>query len=187
MLFSSTGDNWGEFNSYNKQHGENSPEEPARLSLYKRRSLSIKQASTSTPTCPQILESKMESEVSPIVNRMEGDGNNNKKELPVSVAHMKSLVEEAVKNEFSEKFNSFVNDMKYQFSSTNSQMRRMHLDMMMAMMKDFIKMENNMNSLREDLASNTPLSDNYLLEENLRLKKQIALLEERLSNTELEK
>ncbi|XP_044746123.1 protein NEDD1-like [Coccinella septempunctata] len=181
------GDNWGDCNSYNKQPCENTNEEPERLSLYKRRSLSMKQASTSTPTCPQVTVSKLEPVMSPIVNHGADIKNNNEKNVPVSFDHVKELVEEAVRNEISEKFSAFTKEMKYQFSSTNAQMRRMHLDMMMAMMKDFIKMENSMNVLREDLAANSPLSDNYLLDENLRLKKQIALLEEQLSKADLDK
>ncbi|XP_045461569.1 protein NEDD1-like isoform X1 [Harmonia axyridis] len=178
------GDNLVENNSYNKEQTEDSIAEPERLSLYRRRSLSTKQVSTSTPTCPQIVVSKLEAVVSPIANNLTDNKNNNEELAPVPLDHMKKMVEETVRKELSDKFESFAKDMKYQFSNANAQMRRMNLNLMMAMMKDFIKMENRMDALREDVAMNSPLSDNYLLEENLRLKKQIALLQEQICKTD---
>ncbi|KAK9880549.1 hypothetical protein WA026_011785 [Henosepilachna vigintioctopunctata] len=139
-----------------------------------------KQILTSTPNYQVVTTSKLDTVLSPITNT--NVVNEAIKPLLVPEEQIRKITEDIVRKEMSDMFNSFSYEMKYQFMKTNTQIRRVYLDLQMSMVKESIKVENNMNKLREDIASNSPLSENYLLEENLRLKKQIALLEEQLAN-----
>ncbi|EFA06093.1 hypothetical protein TcasGA2_TC008935 [Tribolium castaneum] len=71
-------------------------------------------------------------------------------------------------------------EMKYQTTNVLYQTRQLFLNLMMATVKESIKVENQFNSLRDELLSGVPQSQS-LLEENLMLKQKIALLEEEIS------
>ncbi|KAL3285573.1 hypothetical protein HHI36_000103 [Cryptolaemus montrouzieri] len=149
--------------------------------IFEKPSVRQKQMSTSTPNTIAVAGSKLEAIMSPITNSVAEIQDKDETKL-ANLDQVKKMTEEIVKKEISDMFNTFTYQMKYQFTSSNAQMRRMYLDMQMSMVKEFIKMENSMNALREDLGSSTPISENYLLEENLKLKKQIALLEQQLAD-----
>lgn len=77
------------------------------------------------------------------------------------------------------------NDRKYYSTHHLSETRQMFLDLLMSMVKDSIKSENNLNLLKEylvgEVLSNLPKSQGELLDENLALRQKIDLLEEELS------
>ncbi|XP_050505148.1 protein NEDD1-like [Diabrotica virgifera virgifera] len=103
--------------------------------------------------------------------------------LPSSASNsdIKSVVRECFNEEFRNVVSDLKNDIKYQATHTTYQLRSMLLDVQMAMVKEFIKVENFNNRLRDDMLPNS----NYeasLVEENDRLRKRIDFLEEQLKN-----
>ncbi|CAG9827727.1 unnamed protein product [Diabrotica balteata] len=98
-----------------------------------------------------------------------------------STSDIKAVVRECFNEEFRNVVSDLKNDIKYQATHTTYQLRSMLLDMQMAMVKEFIKVENFNNRLRDDMLPNS----NYeasLVEENDRLRKRIDFLEEQLKN-----
>lgn len=163
-----------------------------------------------TPTIPsKILQEKLCSETKiPLTSTP--DGLNCEMQLPISSPidklsshvypnHNKSTLEELVKSTVQKELKSvseelktvseelknvseeLKNDMKYYSTHNLVQTRQMTLDLLMSMIKEFIKVENNFNSLRADLACEIPQDQSSLFEENLMLKQRVAMLEEELS------
>uniref|UniRef100_A0A6P7FV61 Uncharacterized protein LOC114334403 n=1 Tax=Diabrotica virgifera virgifera TaxID=50390 RepID=A0A6P7FV61_DIAVI len=98
-----------------------------------------------------------------------------------STSDIKSVVRECFNEEFRNVVSDLKNDIKYQASHTTYQLRSMLLDVQMAMVKEFIKVENFNNRLRDDMLPNSNYEAN-LVEENDRLRKRIDFLEEQLKN-----
>lgn len=102
------------------------------------------------------------------------------KEKMFSMSELKKVTREVLKNELEQITKKISDDLKFQLTVNAHQFKRMLLNVHVGIIKEFIKVEDSFNNLREDLENNTP-SDKYLLEENIRLKKQNALLEEQLA------
>lgn len=112
----------------------------------------------------------------------------NRSELSPNIAsnslttnEIKSIVKDLFNEEFKSVVSDLKNDIKYQGTHITYQLRTMLLDMQMAMVKEFIKLENYNNRLREDICPNVNYDTN-LMEENERLRKHIQFLEEQLKN-----
>ncbi|XP_044263996.1 protein NEDD1-like [Tribolium madens] len=127
---------------------------------------------------PETYDFELNAPLSPIVNlEPKKDCGDNEK---VNTDNLAKFIKTTVSDELKAVTEELKNEMKYQTTNTLYQTRQLFLNLMMATVKESIKVENQFNSLREELLSDVPQSQ-YLLEENSMLKQKIALLEEEIS------
>ncbi|KAG5885483.1 hypothetical protein JTB14_017206 [Gonioctena quinquepunctata] len=92
-----------------------------------------------------------------------------------------SEIRTIVKEELKGMMNELKSDIKYQATHTTYQLRSLLLDMHMALVKEFIKLENCYNRVRDDL-NHGGYDNGSLAEENEQLRRRIDFLEEQLKN-----
>lgn len=92
-------------------------------------------------------------------------------------------VKEVIKEDLKGTLDDIRADIKYQATHTTYQINRMLLDFQMSMVREFIKVENFCNNIRDDLATYSPRHSevNCLIEENEQLKKRIEFLEQQVA------
>ncbi|RZC33582.1 hypothetical protein BDFB_003761 [Asbolus verrucosus] len=144
------------------------------------------ESKTHLTSTPNYVNQEMCPPISPIVNLDPQSCPSHDKNLE----NLQELVRDTVKEELKIASEELKNDMKYYSTHNVAQTRQMCLDLLMSMVKEFIKVENNFNNLRADLVCDLPQNQGALFEENLMLKQKIAVLEEELSvlkNNEINK
>ncbi|XP_030764762.1 protein NEDD1-like [Sitophilus oryzae] len=143
-----------------------------KLGLYD--SKSIKQST------PKILAENFPPVFSPITS--EQNRSKSQAVLP-TVSGIQTITKEAVQDEVKKAIDDLRSDIKQDIMQSGAQIRRMMLDFHLAMVKEFMKMENYCNSIRNEINPDAAINrDSYLLEENMHLKKKIEELEIRIAN-----
>ncbi|KAJ3659652.1 hypothetical protein Zmor_011329 [Zophobas morio] len=150
------------------------PTNPSRL-VQDRVQSETKIPMTSTP---DIHDHDIFPKISPIVSL---GSQPTSEQLKTSMDSVEDLVKSTVKEELRVVSGELKNDMKYYSTHILAQTRQMFLDLLMSMVKESIKVENNFNSLRQELVSENTQNPSSLFEENLMLKQKIAVLEEELA------
>ncbi|KAJ8931029.1 hypothetical protein NQ314_016111 [Rhamnusium bicolor] len=131
---------------------------------------------------PKLLHQNLKPAMSPIISFNQTASATN-----VTIAEIQAAAKGAVKEELKTTLEEIKADIKFQATHTTYQMKRMLLDLQMAMVKEFIKVENYCNGIKDDItAESSPQSDNnYLMEENEQLKKRIEFLEQQIASLTL--
>lgn len=130
---------------------------------------------------PKLIQQEEEApELSPVISSSMNSGSN----LPVQ--QVAGVSAEEVRKIFREEFNSGLNKFKKEVAQdlyeVTSQVRRQFLDLHMSIVKEFVQIENNLNRLKQELLVEDPCySEDMLLQENCRLKRELMLLREKLS------
>ncbi|KAJ8981079.1 hypothetical protein NQ317_015302 [Molorchus minor] len=115
---------------------------------------------------------------SPIVNV-------NQKSITVNatMSDIQAAAKEAVKEELRSTVEELKSDIKFQSMHSTYQMKRMLLDLQMAMVKEFIKVENFCNGIKDEITIDSRSDGNSsLLEENEQLKRRIEELEQQIAS-----
>ncbi|XP_018570284.1 protein NEDD1 [Anoplophora glabripennis] len=101
----------------------------------------------------------------------------------LTLSDVQTVIKETVKEDVKATLEEIRTDIKFQATHTTYQIKRMLLDFQMAMVREFIKVENFCNSIRDDLTTDSPrhAENNYLMEENEQLKKRIEFLEQQVA------
>ncbi|KAI4467733.1 protein nedd1 [Holotrichia oblita] len=115
--------------------------------------------------CPQIT-------ISPIV-----PSPSNEKVLSVNAHEIEKIVRNAVKEEIQNELQSLSQQMKYEFMDVVAQMRRHFLDLQMSIVKEFVQVESTLSKLR-DIYGDNGFGEDFLLQENIRLRRELAALRE---------
>lgn len=101
----------------------------------------------------------------------------------LTLSDIQVAVKEVIKEDLKGTLEDIRADIKYQATHTTYQIKRMLLDFQMAMVREFIKVENFCNSIRDDFVNDSPrhAENSYLIEENEQLKKRIEFLEQQVA------
>ncbi|KAJ8924148.1 hypothetical protein NQ315_006932 [Exocentrus adspersus] len=172
--------------SLRQDEGVDTPEEtkkwfeavdsPANPSLQEKKGLGDGKHAHSSST-PKFFPASFKNVMSPILNAKPGQTN-------LAVSEIQAAAKEAVKEELKGTLEEIRADIKFQSTHITYQMRRMLLDLQMAMVREFIKMENFYNAMRDEILAESPRpveSNNYLLEENEQLRKRVEFLEQQIA------
>lgn len=138
----------------------------------------LKLTHSSTPK--YIQQEEKAPEFSPVVS----SGMHNYSNLPVQPVAGVSAEEirKIFREEFQDGLNKFKREVAQDLYDVVSQMRRHFLDLHMSIVKEFVQIENNMNRLKQELLVEDPCySEDMLLQENCRLKRELMLLREKMT------
>ncbi|XP_050304321.1 uncharacterized protein LOC126741899 [Anthonomus grandis grandis] len=98
-----------------------------------------------------------------------------------SVTQVQNVNSEYIKTEIKQSMEQLETKLSYLFMDHAHQIRKMILDLHMATMKEFIKVEDRFLMMREDLAFVTSGNGDNLIEENMNLKLRVEQLENELA------
>ncbi|KAF7286802.1 hypothetical protein GWI33_004207 [Rhynchophorus ferrugineus] len=133
-----------------------------------RERLSIYDSKTIKQSTPKLLSENFMPSFSPITR-----ANNGKQVTTPEVKTFNNLPDEIEKA-----MDSMKTDVQMSIQQSAHELRRMMLDFHLAMVKEFMKMENNFNNIRQEINPDAMLHrDSNLLEENITLKRRILELE----------
>ncbi|CAG9821680.1 unnamed protein product [Phaedon cochleariae] len=147
------------------------PPTPSELMMGAGRKGGDKQFSST----PKFLGVSTQPEMSPQVRPINTNGNFIDRE------RIQEAAREAVKEELKSLVNDLKCDIKYQATHTTYQLRSVLLDMQMALVKEFIKLEDFFHQVKEELNPESRYeNNNSLAEENEQLRRRNEFLEEQL-------
>ncbi|CAH0551633.1 unnamed protein product [Brassicogethes aeneus] len=150
-----------------------SPKNPNKL-IHERLGLGdSKRLSFSTPI--SATQKQLETpghRLSPVISKSNLDNN-------IAISSIRTMIQE----EITKAQEKITQDIKYQIMSNASELRRVNLNLQMSMIKEFIKVENHCNAIKDSLNGNTMTHHElYLQEENALLRERVAQLEDELSS-----
>lgn len=94
---------------------------------------------------------------------------------------IREIIRQEIKSELAE----LKKELKYEQCEMMSNMQRNFLELHMSIVKEFVQVENNLNKLKQELLVEDPCySEDMLMQENYRLKRELTFLKEKLSKNE---
>lgn len=145
--------------------------------------LGLSKNSIQSTSTPLYLSQNLVSQMSPIVPNISMNQSRTPVELPAaSVTEIQNITKHAMQEELTKALAEMETKIVYSFKSETHQIRRMILNLHMANLKEFIKVENYFNHVIDDIRPEQTIEETYLLEENMNLKKRIQELEREVAN-----
>lgn len=94
---------------------------------------------------------------------------------------IREIIRQEIKSELAE----LKKELKYEQCEMMSNMQRNFLELHMSIVKEFVQVENNLNKLKQELLVEDPCySEDMLMQENYRLKRELTYLKEKMSKNE---
>lgn len=144
----------------------------------------LKPGISSTPK--YILETQAGPGFSPVISgSMQNQSNNNTVSVKPIIGVSAEEIRQIVHTEVNECLNKYKKEISLELYDVVSQMRRNFLDLHMSIVKESVHMENNLNRLTQELLVEDPCySENMLIQENYRLRKEVMMLKEKLEKSD---
>lgn len=142
----------------------------------------LKKVSSSTPKF--LTQEVAPPELSPVVSSSQ-----NLTTQPLMIQQKIGVTEDQVRQIFKEELSAtmscFKREMQQEMYDVLTQMRRHFLDLQMSIVKEFVQVENHFTKLRQDLETDEQCyRDEYLQQENYKLRKELMLLKEKMSQSD---